>query len=466
MPEAREQRQRIKRKIGMNSAPVLPGGALRLRTMILIRWLAVMGQLVTLLLVYFGLGFKLPFVECLVVVSASAILNGIQMVSRPQTAWIQDREATVSLAFDMVQLTVLLALTGGLYNPFALLVLAPVTVSASVLGQKSTMVISGLTLIRITVLALFYYPLQLGTELELVTELTLTPLYLYGLWGALIVGTVFIAVYVSSLTREAHTMRSALQATQDALSREQRLSALGGLAAAAAHELGTPLGTLYVVAKDMQEQLEPDQTEMKEDLDLMLSEVMRCRDILRDMAAWKEIDGGEPYNVLPFLSMVEEAVSPYEKSSVAIEYNSRSEDGSVTPAVVRSPEMLHALGLLSQNAIQFARDKVVLDLHWDDEQVLLRIQDNGPGFPASVLSRLGDPYLSNRKAEENLSENQTDLREEKDGEHMGLGVFIATTLLGRTGAELEFDNAPNGGAVVSISWQRKRLEYQPVLSES
>ncbi len=417
--------------------------------MILIRWLAVTGQVIAILSAYFLLGVDLPLRDCLLVVVVSVVLNIIQRLSRPQSTWMQGREVTFSLAFDLVQLSVLLGLSGGLHNPFSLLILAPVTVSASVLERKETIFLSALAFVCISALAFYYHPIALGGEADIGA-----PLYLFGLWGALAVGIAFIAVYVSNVAGEARTMRTALQITRSALSREQHLSALGGLAAAAAHELGTPLGTLYVVVKDLQEQLEPEQEWMREDLDVMASEIMRCRDILKDMVARKEIDSGEPYNFLPLRSLVEDAVAPYHKDGVELLYQAQARDDSPAPVVARSPEIIHALGLIAQNAIQFTRDKVVLDLLWDEAQVSLKIKDNGQGFSASVLARLGDPCLSGRE------DSDSTLREERDGEHMGLGVFIAVTLLGRTGAKTDFGNHPDGGAVVSVVWSRAQLENQ------
>lgn len=425
--------------------------------MILVRWLAVAGQVLALLSAYFLLGIDLPLRDCLLVVLTSVVLNIIQRFSRPQSTWMQGREVAFSLAFDLVQLSVLLGLSGGLRNPFSLLILAPVTVSASVLERKETVALSALAFACISALAFYYHPIAHPIAHPIVLEWEAdigAPHYLFCLWVALAVGIAFIAVYVSNVAGEARTMRTALQITRGALSHEQHLSALGGLAAAAAHELGTPLGTLYVVVKDLQEQLEPEQAWMREDLDVMASEIMRCRDILRDMVARKEIDSGEPYSFLPLRSLVEDAVAPYHKDGVDLLYHAQARDDSPVPVVARSPEIIHALGLIAQNAIQFARDEVVLDLLWDEAQVSLRIKDNGPGFSASVLARLGDPCLSGRENPDST------LREERDGEHMGLGVFIAVTLLGHTGAETDFGNHPDGGALVSIVWSRAQLENQ------
>ena len=454
-------------------------GRVRLRTLVFIRWMAICGQTAALLIAHFGLGLELPLIAAFLVVLTSGVLNVAQVATRPASSWLRNKEATMALAFDLIQISVLLSLTGGLTNPFSILILGPVTVSASILTRRSTICLSILAIVAVTADVFLYLPLPWPEG-----SFFLHSLYLYGLWAALVFTAIFLAVYVSSLTEEARSMGMALVASQMALAREQKLSALGGLAAAAAHELGSPLGTMLVVAKEMKEELPPDDIYLP-DVELLISEILRCREILQNLAAWPEEDGGDPYNFIPVQTLVEAAITPYEKldiktviqasSSEGDGENSNPEHRSEHPMVERSPEILHSLGLFAQNAIQFAKEKVDITLVWDKRTISLTIHDDGPGFDPQVLGRLGDPLLSNREhaqkaqapknqAPKNQAPKNQERRKEEDGDHMGLGVFIATTLLSHTGGKVTYANHEAGGAVVEIVWPRNRLEVvnQPV----
>src|SRR5215470_9045824 len=245
-------------------------GRVRLRTLILIRWIAVAGQAAALLIVRAGLGYELPMGWAMAAVAASCIVNIAASLPRGST-WLDDTRAALFLGYDLLQLAVLLYLTGGLHNPFAILILAPVTVSATVLSRRST---TGLALAAVAVLALMHLPLPWADR-----AFRLQPLFIAGLGLALGLSVLFIAVYVFSVAEEARRMSHALSASQMALDRERQLSALGALAAAAAHELGSPLGTIAVVAREIARDL-PGDSPLRADVDLLLSQSQRCRDIL------------------------------------------------------------------------------------------------------------------------------------------------------------------------------------------
>ena len=425
-------------------------GRVRLRTLVFIRWMALCGQSVALLTAHFGLGLELPLIPALFVVFTSGVINIAQIVTRPASSWLRNKEATMALAFDLLQVSVLLSLTGGLTNPFSILILGPVTVSASILTRRSTLFLSLLAIISVTINVFWYSPIPWPEG-----SFFIHSLYLYGLWAALVFTAIFLAAYVSSLTEEARSMGMALVASQMALAREQKLSALGGLAAAAAHELGSPLGTMLVVAKEMKEELPPDDIYLP-DVELLISEILRCREILQNLSTSPEEGGGDPYNIIPIVSLIEAAVEPYDKPEIKTSITSTSE-GKVDeehPMVLRSPEILHSLGLFAQNAIQFAHESVDISVVWNNRTITLTLHDDGPGFDPQILGRLGDPLISNREQVQKISGS----RKEEDGEHMGLGVFIATTLLAHTGGKVTYSNHVNGGAVVTIVWPRQRLE--------
>jgi len=408
-------------------------GRVSLRTLILIRWIAVIGQVVTLLIVHLALGFVLPLEIALCVVGVSALINIANSFQRPGTVRLGDRDAMMYLAYDVVQLGALLYLTGGLQNPFTLLVLAPMTVGASILSRTSTTALAAITVGVITVLAIWHLPLPWDEDL-----LQLPALFIMAVWLAMTLSTVFIAAYTFSVTEEGRRMSDALAATQLALAREQRVSAVGALAAAAAHELGSPLATIAVIAKELARDLPPD-SPYAEDAQLLLSQTARCRTILAELAHQREADGGAPYARLPVSVLVAAAGEPYHRATVATLYET---DGPPEdqPAIARSPEIIHGLGNIIQNAVQFARERVEVTTSWGKNSVVVEVADDGPGFPALVLSRVGEPYLSGRGDE---------------AEHMGLGIFIAETLLRRTGATLAFTNAPDGGALVRVTWRRR-----------
>ena len=427
-------------------ATTMAGGRVRLRTLIVIRWVAIIGQALALLVVNFGFGYPVPLLAALATVAVSAVINFWAAIGRRSPERLGDRAAAVYLAYDLLQLGVLLYLTGGLHNPFAVLVLAPVIISATVLSRVSTMALSALALVIVIVLALFHLPLPWADQ-----SFALAPLFIFGLASALGLSVVFIAGYVFSVAEEARRMSGALAASYLALDREQRVSALGALAAAAAHRLGSPLGTIAVIAKALARDLPADSPHWA-DVDLLLSESERCRTILTELSTRPE--AGEPLQRMPLAALVETAAAPYRAERVRLIIDAGPEADAAhypAPRAPHSPELVHGLGNLLQNAIEFARSEVRVTVRWSDRRISLEIRDDGPGFAPGLLDHLGEPYLSGGEEQGRIG----------TGEPMGLGVFIAQTLLGRTGAQLSFGNGQDGGAEVTIAWNRSALESEP-----
>jgi two-component system sensor histidine kinase RegB len=423
-------------------------GRVRLRTLAFIRWVAIAGQATTLLVVHVWLGYSLPLWPALLMVAASALVNVWATLGRPAPARLGDREVAFYLGFDLLQLAGLLYLTGGLDNPFAVLILAPVTVSATVLSRASTIALSLIALAVVVVLAFFHLPLPWPDD-----SFVMEPVLVLGLGLALVVATLFVATYVFSVSEEARRMSDALAATQMALDREQRLSALGGLAAAAAHELGSPLGTIAVIAKELARDLPPD-SPLKDDAELLISQSARCRDILAGLAARPETDGGSPYSLLSLPTLIEVAAAPYRGERVRLVLEvapAAGGEAEAPPVVARSPGVLHGLGNLIQNAVQFARAEVRIVMLWTDSHISVSILDDGPGFDPSLLEHLGEPYLSGGSSGRAADSDG-------EGDHMGLGVFIAQNLLERTGARLSFGNRAENGAAVTATWRRADFE--------
>jgi two-component system, sensor histidine kinase RegB len=407
-----------------------------LRRLVLIRWVAIAGQAVTLLVVHYAFDFRVPLLAAFAVVGGSVALNLFVTLFRRVATRLGEREAAFFLGYDLLQLGLLLYLTGGLQNPFAILILAPVTVAATILSLRPVIALAVFAIAVITLLALWHIPLPWrGIPLMFPPELVL------GLWTALVIATVFIGGYTWSVAEEARRLRDAVAATQLALAREQRVSAVGALAAAAAHELGSPLATIAVVAKELVRELPPD-SPYTEDAMLLLSQSERCREILAQLARHPDEDATSPFARLPISALVDASGALYRDPRVRLIFATTGDRGD-EPLVSRSPEIMHGLNNLIQNAVQFARREVSVAISWDKDTVGVEVADDGPGFPAHLLGRLGEPYLSTRAGDSN---------------HMGLGIFIAQSLLERSGAELTFDNLVEGGAHVVISWNRPNLE--------
>lgn len=415
-------------------------GRLRLRTLISIRWAAVFGQSAAVVLVHYGLGYSLPLFHCAAAIGASALLNVALTLRGHLGRHLPDYHAVLYLAYDILQLTALLYLTGGLNNPFSLLILAPVIVSATALSRPATIGLGGVAVAAITLLAFFYQPLPWPLP-----GFALPEYYMLGVWQALVIGILFIAAWVGSVSEESRVMGDALVATQVALSRAQRLSELGALAAAAAHELGSPLATIAVVAKEMRRDV-PKDSPLAEDVALLIEQSDRCREILAQLSRRPDQQPGfEPGRFMPLSQFLDFVAEPYraEGKPIVIHAAAANEASGTEPDIERVPEVIHALGTLIQNATQFARSTVRIEAQWGAAAIGIEITDDGPGFPPLLLDRLGEPYVSSRKDE---------------GGHMGLGLFIAQTLLGRYGARLAFGNGREGGARVSVTWDRANAE--------
>ncbi len=419
------------------ASPILPPrGGVRLRALVLIRWAAVAGQLFTAAVVHWGLGFTLPLLAVGGAIALSALLNLAVSLGRPASVRIDDREATIFLAFDIVQLGVLLYLTGGLTNPFALLLLAPVAIGATILSLASNIALSLLTIVSISLLGVLHQPLPwVGIPPDL------PEIYQAGFWAGLSLTTLLITLYGWRLAEEARQMSDALAATQAALAQEQRLSALGALAAAAAHELGSPLSTITVVAKEMLREVEADDP-LREDVELLAAESDRCRSILARLSIDPAGDVSDAYTLVPLPALIEAAAQNYSRDgiSVAFEAGPVGEGMPKTaPIQVRSPEIMQGIGNIVQNAVSFARHEIRIAIRWTSEWSEVEVSDDGPGFSEALLDELGTPFISTRQGVEG---------------HMGLGVFIAKTLLERTGASVSFGNRGGGrdGAAVAVRW--------------
>lgn len=403
----------------------------RLRTLIVMRWIALIGQLFTVLLVHFSLEFRLPLLPLLAAIALSASINLFLALRFAATFRLTERSAALLLGYDVLQLSFLLALTGGLQNPFAVLLTVPITLSATILSLRTTMVLCLMVTAAVSLMALLPTPLPWGQG-----GLELPGLYVLALWAAIVLGSALIAGYAWRVADEARRLSDALAATQMALAREQQMSALGSLAAAAAHELGSPLATIAVAARELANSI-PRDSPLAEEVGELVSQSQRCREILRSLSQGRASNEHAPYTRLPLSKLLESVAEPYRRGGIelVVEVATRGAGPVAEPSWAPTPELCHALGNLIDNALQFATSKVTLRVRLGHDWIAVEIEDDGPGFAPEILDYLGEPYVSTRHSTGGL----------------GLGLFIAQTLLARTGATLQFETLTKG-ARVTATW--------------
>ncbi|CUI40467.1 sensor histidine kinase RegB [Cognatishimia activa] len=448
--------------IGSDLSPELISGErrgnwIRLRTITMVRWIAVVGQLAALLVADQYYHLDLAYGLCYMAVGVLVIANLVGAFVFPENRLLSESENAVMLLFDLLQLCFLLFLTGGLNNPFCILIVGPVTISAATLTIRSTLTLALVAIVLVLLILEFHLPLRTADG----AILRIPDIFLLGNLAGITIAIVFSSIYSRRVVSEMASMAEALAATQLALAREQKLTDLGGVIAAAAHELGTPLATIKLTSAELMEELD-DRPELYEDAALIREQANRCRDILQSMGRAGKDD--LQLRRAPLLTLIEEAAEPHINRGKNLTF---SEDITQTsqgeePVVFRQPEIIHGLRNLIQNAVDFAREGVWIESDWTDDRITVRIMDDGLGYPPHVIGRLGNPFVRTRRTD-------AERRQRPGYEGMGLGLFIAKTLLERTGAELNFANGAENdgtqsnhlkkrGAIVEVSWPRDRIE--------
>ncbi|KAB7647607.1 ActS/PrrB/RegB family redox-sensitive histidine kinase [Polymorphobacter fuscus] len=403
----------------------------RVRTLATLRWIAISGQFATLIVVGLYLRFPLPWPSLLAAVLASAVLNIGLTTLYGRNARLEGRDLVLHLAFDLLQAGVLLLLTGGLSNPFAVLLIVPVTIAATLLPARQMGYLGVFAGVVLVVLWFWAKPLPwAGPPIEF------PEVYQWGVAVSLALAIGFLAIYLWMVSAEARDRARALVATEAALTRESRMSALGSLAAAAAHELGGPLGTITLVARSLSDAL-GDDPEFGEDIRLLESEAARSRAILIRIA--KRAEAEDPFAELGLDVLLHEVAHAVTPARVPI----RVVAPTPQPLVRRSPELLHGLQNLVANAIRHAGSAVELHAASTMSEVRITVLDDGAGFADNILPQLGEPDLGPSHSGSGGT---------------GLGIFIATTLIERTGGRLAFSNRNNGGAQVDVRWPRSHIE--------
>jgi two-component system, sensor histidine kinase RegB len=427
-----------------------PRRYIRLDTILRLRWLAVLGQLAAIFIVVQGLDFDVEVVPCVSIIGASALLNLVLQIAFNPMRRLEPAYAAALLALNIVELAGLLYFTGGLENPFSFLFLAPVLISATALPIRLTIALGLLAIACASALVFFHTPLPWDSD----DPLVLPPIYLFGVWLSIVVAIGVTSLYAFQVTEEARKLSDALAATELVLTREQHLSQLDGLAAAAAHELGTPLSTIFLISRELEKAVQ-DNSPIAGDLKTLREQAQRCREILAKITQLSS--SGAPFDRMLLSTLIEETVAPHRDFGVAIKIRI-AVAGTREPVGTRNPAIIYGVGNILENAVDFARSTVEVNAWWNTETVEIVISDDGPGIAPDMLKRIGEPYLSRRRS-----------ADEVQGEHsgLGLGVFIARTLLERTGAKVSFTNRtfPDHGAVVQIAWPRDHFETSEIVPE-
>jgi two-component system sensor histidine kinase RegB len=423
----------------------MPRRNVRLDTLVRLRWLSVIGQTTAVLVVYLGLEFDLPIWPCLAVIALSAWLNIALRIRFQQARRLEASRATWLLAFDVAQLAVLMYLTGGLDNPFSFFFLGPVLLSATALPARLTMALGLFAILCVTLLIFFHEPLPWSDEYGPMPVLPDT--YMLGIWFSIVLAIFFISVYAWQISEESRQFVNALAATELVLAREQHVTQLDGLAAAAAHALGTPLSTISVIARELEREIDPNSPHA-DDVKLLREQAQRCRDILSKL---NELQAeGAPFDQMPLRTLLQEVAEPHRHFGINVDVKMPATEPS--PVAARNPAILYGLGNLVENAVDFARERVDITADWTAEAVTVVIADDGPGFAPEVIGRIGEPYVRSRRLRRMYATGETG---------MGLGFFIAKTLLERSGAKLTFVNRnfPERGAIVSVRWPRGSFNF-------
>jgi two-component system sensor histidine kinase RegB len=418
-------------------------GRLRVRTLVALRWLLLAIEGGAAILSGIVLGHEAAYPLAIGVIAAGGWVNLLTNVASPGQRLFSNIEATAQLGFDLVQIAALLFLVGGAASPFTVLLIAPISLAAYALPLRPTVALSALASILAVLLALFAWPLG-GHE---IAEVAL--IHRLGQAVATVAGVVAVASYVSHAAGEAGRMVLAFDVTQAVLAREERLSALGALAAAAAHELGTPLATIAIVAKELSRGAPTPA--VREDAELLMAQAARCREILKNLSDQPE-QTDEVHERMSLLQLVNEVIEPHAGvQGVRVEAVVTGAPGVAAPDIWRRPEILHGLATFVENAVDFAASEVLVSARFDAESLSMEVRDDGPGFAPEILTKLGEPYVTSRPGAEGSRTGHIG---------MGLGFFISKTLLERTGAVVAAQNGRPRGAVVSARWPRSRIEVR------
>jgi len=406
------------------------------KTLVNLRWIAIVGQLVAINFVYYYLKLKLPIIAVHSVILVGLITN-LLLQFKIKENQLKDLYSAFFLIYDLFQLTFLLYLTGGISNPFSFLMIVPSIISSTFLSMGTTIILGTLTIILLFFLK-NYHEILPGLNAY---RFNFPEYYLEGILISIIIGLIFLSYFGIRFSGETKKRSEALEKLQQVMAREYQLDSLGGLAAAAAHSLGTPLATISVVAKELKKEIGGESKHTK-DLELLVSQSKRCSEILRRISR-KEIEDDQFINIVKVEDLLEEIIISFkETSNVKINLISKEDKNKIN--IKRAPELVYGLRNFIGNAVKFSKTKVEIILTSDEKIIEIKINDDGPGIPEDIISKIGEPYIKSKSKK--LSSNSG----------LGLGTFLGKTLLERKNAKLLFRRKGKlGGALVLISWRPK-----------
>ena len=402
-------------------------------TLTILRYIAIFGQFIAINIVFFYLELQFPLKESYVIILIGLITN-LFLQFRVKVNQLKDSYASLFLLYDLFQLSSLLYLTGGILNPFVILLIIPTIVSSTFLSMGTTIILGVITSFLLFILSFIYLPLP-GFDKNI---FDVPNFYKQGILTAILIGLVFLSYFGIRFAGETKKRSEALSKLQEVISKEYELESLGGQAAAAAHSLGTPLATISVVAKELKKEIGDDK-EISKDIDLLISQTKRCSEILKQISK-KQIKEDIFLSSIKFEDLLEEIINSFKETS-SKDINLTVENDNNKIAIQRTPEIIYGLRNFIGNAVKFSKSRVNINLRSDKKIIEININDDGPGIPEDIIQKIGEPYIKSKSKE--LYANSG----------LGLGTFLGKTLLERQGANLIFKrNSKLGGALVTLSW--------------
>ena len=408
------------------------------RTLVILRWIAIVGQYITISIVYLIFNFELPFFYCSIVILVGVATN-LYLQFKVKENQLNNFTSTFFLFYDLIQLATLLYLTGGVTNPFTILLIVPAIVSSTFLTLKSTINLSVITVVILIVLTINHYSLPHSGDLHF----HVPNYYLYAIPTAIIIGLIFLTYFGARFGIEARKRTEALNRLELILAKEHELESIGLQAAAAAHSLGTPLSTITVVARELEKEI-GNNPKYSKDINLLLSQTKRCSNILRNFSK-DQIKEDNFLSDIKIEDLLNEIVRSYmeiseKKLSLLVEKN------ELNPQVERTLEITYGLRNFIGNAVKYSKSSVEISLESNNKITEVKVCDDGPGFSPDIIDVLGEPYIRSKN----------EIISSKSG--LGLGTFIGKTLLERMKANVTFGKCPKtNGAMVTIQWQTDNL---------